>query len=373
VTQQIRRLAEAYESDGQPTEAKTLIQMLDEAGEAAAFAPSRIVRSRMSLLGEELTPRTVLPVDRETAVRLVDVIFPDQMPASPPIFDADVADGVQSLISEWAHWDSLQALSVRPTHSCLIYGAPGTGKTRLAMWIAGQLNLPVVLARLDGLVSSFLGTTSRNIGALFQFANRYRCVLLLDEFDAIAKLRDDPQEVGEIKRVVNTLLQSLDGRREIGITIGITNHEQLLDAAVWRRFDVQLPVPRPRFLTRLEIASHYLSQMALAPTELKLISWMSEGLTGAEIEALARSIRKSAAIDGNQFEFLAVLRRLATLNGGRIPADRREVLRLENADLAAALHAESTLDLEQKELASLLGRDPGTISRWLKERNLALS
>ena len=81
--------------------------------------------------------------------------------------------------------------------------------------------------KLDGLVSSFLGTTARNIGNLFAFANRHRCILLLDEFDAIAKVRDDPQEVGEIKRVVNALLQNLDTRRDVGFTIGITNHPKL--------------------------------------------------------------------------------------------------------------------------------------------------
>jgi hypothetical protein len=370
VAQQVRRLVEAYKLDGEVTHAETLSGLLDQAEKSATFAPSRLVRSRTSLLGEELTPRTTLPSDRETAVRLVDVIFPEQLPASAPIFDTDVAEGVQSLISEWAHWDSLKAMSVTPTHSCLIYGAPGTGKTRLALWVAGQLGLPVVLARLDGLVSSFLGTTSRNIGTLFQFANRYRCVLLLDEFDAIAKVRDDPQEVGEIKRVVNTLLQNLDGRREIGITIGITNHDQLLDAAVWRRFDVQLAVPRPRFETRLEIARHYLERMDLSDMQLKLLAWISDGLTGAEIEALARSVKKSAAIEAERFDFMDSIRRLAILNGGRVPAGRREALRQDNAHLAAVLYDDASLNFEQKDLATLFGRDPGTVSRWLKERSV---
>lgn len=142
--------------------------------------------------------------------------------------------------------------------TCLIYGPPGTGKTRLALWIAAQLDLPVVSARIDGLVSSFLGTTARNIGNLFAFANRYRCLLLLDEFDAVAKLRDDPQEVGEIKRVVNALLQNLDMRHDVGITVGITNHQRLLDPAVWRRFEVQLEMPRPDFDVRLEIAKSFM-------------------------------------------------------------------------------------------------------------------
>src|SRR5690606_11568106 len=146
----------------------------------------------------------------------------------------------------------------RPAKSCLIYGPPGAGKTRLAYWIAKRTGLPIVSARIDGLVSSFLGTTARNIAALFTFANRYQAILLLDEFDAVAKVRDDPHEVGDIKRVVNTRLQNLDMRENVGVTIGITNHSALLDPAVWRRFDVQLEVPRPDFETRLAIARRYM-------------------------------------------------------------------------------------------------------------------
>ena len=368
VAQQVRRLIDAYRSDGYACEADSLQTLLDGAPASTAFAPSRLVRSRAALPGEELTPRVPIPVDRESAAPLVDILPPDRLPVQPPIFDADVEAGVRSIMDEWAHWDALTALSVEPTHSCLVYGAPGTGKTQLALWMARQLSMPVVVARLDGLVSSFLGTTSRNIGTLFQFANRYRCILLLDEFDAIAKVRDDPQEVGEIKRVVNTLLQQLDARRPIGITIGITNHDQLLDAAVWRRFDVQLSVPRPQFQTRVAIARHYVAPLQVTDPQLDLLAWLSDGLTGAEIESLTRSIKKSAAIDGAQFDFLGVVRRLATLHGGRISASRRAALRQDNPDLAAMLMQDNALDFEQKDLAAVFDRDPATISRWLKER-----
>ena len=84
------------------------------------------------------------------------------------------------------------------------------GKTTLALWMSAQIGLPVVIARVDAMMSSFLGTTSRNIAQVFSFANRFRCVLLLDELDSLAKVRDDPNEVGEIKRVVNALLQAVN-------------------------------------------------------------------------------------------------------------------------------------------------------------------
>src|SRR5690606_5258195 len=140
------------------------------------------------------------------------------------VYGTVVSETVEGLLQEWTSEAALQEVGVSPTRSLLIYGPPGAGKTITAHYIAARLGLPLIVARIDGLISSFLGTTARNIANLFDFANRYACVLLLDEFDALAKLRDDPQEIGEIKRVVNTLLQNLDQRRSFGITIAITNH-----------------------------------------------------------------------------------------------------------------------------------------------------
>ena len=99
------------------------------------------------------------------------------------------------------------------------------------------------------------------------------CVLFLDEFDAIAKLRDDPQEVGEVKRIVNTLLQNLDGRDEIGFTIGVTNHEQLLDPAIWRRFDVQIEIPKPSELIIPSLLTRFLEPLKYSEAETSFLSW----------------------------------------------------------------------------------------------------
>lgn len=103
---------------------------------------------------------------------------------------------------------------------------------------------------------------------MFSFANRYNCVLLLDEFDAIAKLRNDPQEVGEVKRVVNTLLQCLDSRKDCGFTIGVTNHEALLDPAVWRRFDVQIEIPKPSPQIIIELVKNFFIRLILEKMKL---------------------------------------------------------------------------------------------------------
>lgn len=324
---QIERLRDALDHDGEAKQAAALARILTMGERTKEVSPSRIERSKLQIPGEVLTRNTPAPVDRETAAALAEVIFPSDIQPTAPLFNQTVSQAIETIIEEWANFDALAEIDIRPSKTCLIYGAPGTGKTRLALWIAQKLDLPVVLVKLDGLVSSFLGTTARNIGNLFTFANRHQCVLLLDEFDAIAKVRDDPQEVGEIKRVVNALLQNLDARRDIGFTIGITNHPKLLDAAVWRRFEVQLEIPKPDFEMRKAIAAHFMPPVKTQDSHLKLISWFTDGSTGAEIESLVRTYKKATTVrKQEQRGLLDTLRQFATLNAARVQGERRALL-----------------------------------------------
>lgn len=363
---QVERLRDALSQAGDKKAASAIAALLTNADKMIEVAPSRLSRSRAEMPGEALTPKTQLPVDRETAAPLVDVIFPKDINSAPPLFNATVAEAIRSIIDEWRNFAELQEMDVQPSRTCLIYGAPGTGKTRLALWIAAQLEMPIVLARIDGLVSSFLGTTSRNIGSLFAFANRYRCILLLDEFDAVAKLRDDPQEVGEIKRVVNSLLQNLDARRDVGITIGITNHQNLLDPAVWRRFEVQLEIPKPDFHVRVEIARSFMPPVQAPEGHLRLLAWFTEGATGAEIEALVRTYKKAIAMrSGEPKHLLDTLRQFATLNSARLDPKRRELLFAENRVLFKEWSRDDQLQLSYEDIGKVAGKDKSTISRQI--------
>ena len=362
---QVERLVAALKDEGSERQAKALAALLSASEKRREMAPSRIRASKAMLSGEELSKNTALPVDRETSVPLVQVLFPEELPEDSPYFEGRISDAISSVLEEWQHFDRLEEASIKPARTCLIYGPPGTGKTHLALWMASRLSLPVVVARLDGLVSSFLGTTSRNIGTLFTFANRYRCLLLLDEFDAIAKLRNDPQEVGEIKRVVNTLLQHLDSRSATGFTIGITNHDGLLDPAVWRRFEIQLQVPYPGHEARVQIIQRYLSPLSLPDAHIKLLSWTTEGSSGAELESLVRLIKKNHILGPIGKNFIEDLKLIVLMSSGRITHINRDLLFGETRTLFGTLLNHTNLNFTQSELAQILNRDKSTISRML--------
>jgi len=219
---------------------------------------------------------------------------------------------------------------------------------------------------LDGLISSFLGTTARNIANLFSFANRYQCVLLLDEFDAIAKVRDDPQEVGEIKRVVNALLQNLDLRKENGFTIGITNHARLLDPAVWRRFEVQLEIPKPDFQVRMDIARTFMTPLTPPESHLRLIAWFAEGASGAEIEMLVRTYKKATIVSDEPARgLLDTLQQFATRNAARVEESRRALLFAEPGTLFRAMKSDPDLNFSLTDIGEVAGRDKSTVSRQI--------
>ncbi len=144
--------------------------------------------------------------------------------------------------------EALAQANLYPARSLLFVGPPGVGKTLSARWLARELNMPLVTLDLAAVMSSFLGRTGNNLRNVLDYAKGVGCILLLDEFDAIAKRRDDAVEVGELKRLVTVLLQEIDQWPPSGILIAATNHSELLDPAVWRRFDfvIEFEVPDDR-------------------------------------------------------------------------------------------------------------------------------
>jgi hypothetical protein len=297
VRKQVERLKVRLAKDGDTKNVDALERLLASAIETQDMAPSRVEVSRALIVGERLTPQINPPIDRETGARLCSIYFPDASMVRP-VYGVTIGETINGVLDEWLNADALTAVGVEPTRSLLIYGPPGSGKTLTAHYIAARLDLPLVTARIDGLISSFLGTTARNIANLFDFANRYSCLLLLDEFDALAKLRDDPQEVGEIKRVVNTLLQNLDLRRAHGLTIAITNHDRLLDPAVWRRFETHMNIGEPEGEAREQLIARFLRPVPADEPIVRIFSYCLAGKSGADLERTCMSVKRSLALSG---------------------------------------------------------------------------
>jgi len=364
---QVERLRDRLKKSGDTTEATSIESLLENTLNETSMAPSVVEISRSLITGDELTANVHPPVDRETSVPLAQI---DLRPAGnqpTPIYDETLRLALDALIAEWQRADALKSLGIEPARSCLLYGPPGTGKTLTALTLAARLKLPVVNARIDGLVSSFLGTTARNIANLFDFANRYRCVLLLDEFDALAKMRDDPHELGELKRVVNTLLQNLDARADKGLTIAITNHEGLLDPAVWRRFQNHVRIGLPDWHTRLEMLRSVLRSVKLEEDVLKTLTYVAGPRSGSDLKTFGEALLRSLALADQQATppallaaTRALLPRLGLENPNMEPA--RYLLKDEGEFVGQILHA--GLGIRQESLARMFESSQSKISRW---------
>lgn len=223
-----------------------------------------------------------LPMESGGAGPLVDVdVSPDGTGlVLPRSVQADLDEIVLERNSE-----SLLALrGMAPSRSALFSGPPGVGKTLASRWIAQQVGLPLVSLDLAAVLSSYLGTSGRNIRDVLDFAKSRACVLLLDEFDALAKARDDDSDVGELKRVVNVLLVELDRWNGRSFLIAATNHAQLLDPAIGRRFDRIVTFPLPGIEERLAL----LKAGASAPLDAKILRVVAEITDGSSPSDLAR-------------------------------------------------------------------------------------
>lgn len=365
----IKKLIKALEKDNQIEQANILKEIIESQSIETELKPSRVTISKLALSGELLSPNVKPPVDKESGNYLADIIFfSNDNQYDKPTFEEGLEKSISYLLEEWRNVDDLQRNGISPAYSVMLFGLPGTGKTHLATYLASQQELPLVVAKLDGLLSSFLGTTARNIANLFNFVNRYKCILLLDEFDAIAKLRDDPNELGELKRVVNTLLQCLDERSKIGYTIAITNHESLLDPAIWRRFDLRIEVPKPSLVVRKQILINLTSNsMALSDLQLNFLAAMSDNYSGSDLSKLIGFLNRKRVITKNNFDFISAIKEFVNLNANLTNSDIVKNLTADEENLVKFLKYDDLFQLTQIEIAELLNTKQPSISRILKK------
>lgn len=295
-----------------------LIELLD-AALSADYARVRRVGGELAKLcrdqGQEATAKHLQSFIRRKGVPLQTSGIQQSMPvdgasrlplleeapwATSPVFlNNDAATTTKRFLSDVHNSDVLRSGGLLTRFGLMLSGPPGTGKTLLASHIASQLRRPFFVARLDSLISSRLGETAKNIRQLFDFAPARGAVLFLDELDAMAKMRDDRHELGELKRVVNTVIQGLDSLDDQAVVIAATNHPQLLDPAIWRRFPYRCDMDRPQFETRRALWLHFLYEGDDAKAKrAEILGCLSEQFTGADIENVALATRRLALLNG---------------------------------------------------------------------------
>jgi SpoVK/Ycf46/Vps4 family AAA+-type ATPase len=245
------------------------------------------------------------PESRSSAREYVSEVVPTRT-LQDLVLSQNTRLGAEQLVEEQQRASVLRSHGLEPRHSALLIGPPGNGKTSLAEAIAEALAVPFFVVRYESMVGSFLGETATRLKRVFDYARTTPCVLFFDEFDAVGKERGDEHETGEIKRVVTSLLMQVDELPSYVVIVAATNHAELLDRAVWRRFELRLQLPAP---TRKELAEFFSRLSTEGSIEL-----------GISPNRIAEALGAVSYGEAEQF-FLDLSRRQVLSMGGATPAE----------------------------------------------------
>lgn len=249
-----------------------------------------------------------IPIDKKNNQNLINV--KEVKDISMPILSKENEDLLRRFIKEQDKRLDLMKLGLKPSNSILFFGEPGVGKTYSATWLASVLNKPLIVLDLATVMSSYLGETGTNIKKVLDYAKENDCILFLDEFDAIAKKRTDDRELGEIKRIVNVLLKELEEWPVGSIIIAATNHEELLDRAIWRRFDFKVHLGLPNLEERVMIIKREFENFNNNITEELYIflGEVFENENGAEIVRICTESKRNHILDEKPIQKILIER-----------------------------------------------------------------
>lgn len=285
----------------------------------------------------------------ESGLELLRVVAHPQLALQPEYSDS-VRASLQSIVMEHQIPERLQRVGLSPTRTVLLSGPPGVGKTLAATWIARQLGKPLLLLDLGTVMSRYLGATGANLKRAIAYALSTPGVLFLDELDALAKRRDDAADVGELKRLVTVLLQELDEWPAGRLLVAATNHPQLLDDAVWRRFEARVEFPRPGAAELKALMTSMTPPEATLPAVwTETLPAMLAGTSHSDFVRALTQLRKSAVTEPDV---------PASLMLTRVLHDRLSTLsRKEAKSIALALAKDGTLSLRQIAQLTRVSRD----------------
>lgn len=297
------------------------------------------------------------PVDEDSRLSLVAVEEP-ALELAPVLSDREIGT-ISRFLQHWKERDSLISSGIRPATSLLLEGDPGVGKTYTGRFVASELELPLILLDVSTALSSYLGKSGHNLRTVLDYARSSPSVLFLDEFDAIAKRRDDPSDIGELKRVVSVLLRELESWPDYGIIVAATNHPELLDKAIFRRFDYVLEIHRPARAAREALLRRRLGEFVdgedVSET-LEVIAGLSDGLSAADVCKLADRAMRRAVLDSAELA-KCLFEELPGMLGEQTSATRGRIVRAVRSTFGDKVSI--------REIANWVGVSPSTVHHHL--------
>lgn len=243
---------------------------------------------------------TIIPTDKRNNIPLASLIEHENLRHEmvlPPETETDI----QRIEKEYVARERLAHFGLKPRQKILFYGLPGCGKSMSAERIAWNIGLPFLKVRFEAIISSYLGESAANLKKLFESLKSYPCVLLLDEFDFIAKARSSGHDVGEMHRVVNVLLNLLEDYDAPGLLIATTNLEGTLDKALFRRFDDIIQIPKPGKEEIIKLLRNTLSSISISKSlKWEEIAIKMKGFSAALVVKVAKDAAKTAVIQNSK-------------------------------------------------------------------------
>lgn len=302
-------------------------------------------------------------VPRELQGAMTGVVSIDEpAEAERPILPEPISLELDMLVSERKRLSVLESAGLEPTRTLLLTGPPGVGKSMTAKHLASAMEMPLITVELSAVMSSLLGRSGQNLKSAIDYARSSPCVLLVDEFDAIAKRRDDPTDVGELKRLVNVLLLELEQWPSTGLFIAATNHPELLDKAIWRRFERTIRIPLPDLAAREQLIAMHANvhSLDLSRQSMSALAEATDGLSGSDIATIfnasaRRQLLSEEKLDAFQEIAIRIVSHIV----------ERDLVDGSNRDEICRLASEF-LGWSNREIARLVGLSHVTVGKILR-------